>query len=78
MKVDIFRPKTLEKIVEPTMYTLRVFVRSCQNLAAVDNRVNNYRNWIAGDKALSSADPYLTMRIVGDENKAVYDGRDQA
>ena len=65
LKVDIFRPSILTEMVKPTDYTLRVFVRACQNLSAVDNRVTSLRNQIAGDKALSSADPFLNMRIVG-------------
>lgn len=58
-------------------FTLRVFIRSCQNLSAVDNRVNNWRNILAGDKALSSADPFLMMRIVGDEEEDFHNGRDK-
>ena len=63
MKLDIFRPQTLLRIVENKEYTMRVFVRQCQNLSAIDNRVVNIRNQLAGDMALSSADPFLMMYI---------------
>ena len=76
--VDIFRPQTIAKMVEPRDYTMRVFVRSCQNLAAVDNRVINIRNKLAGDVALSSADPFLFMSIMGEKQRMVYDGRPDA
>lgn len=46
-------------------FMLRIFVKGCQNLSAIDNKVNDVRNKIAGDKALSGADPFLVMRIVG-------------
>ena len=66
-KVDIFRMDTLQKMVTPQeSYSMRVFVRSCQNLSAVDNRVIDFRNQLAGDVALSSADPYLKMQIKRD------------
>lgn len=44
MELDIFRPKTLLRMVKNDEYTMRVFVRQCQNLSAVDNRVINIRN----------------------------------
>lgn len=77
MKVDIFDNYSLNKMVVETDYTLRIFVRSAQNLSAVDNKVNSLRNQLAGDKALSSADPFLKMRIVG-EGEDFYDGREKA
>ena len=78
IRVDIFRVETLEKLVKPDEFSMRVFVRSCQNLSAVDNRVIDNRNWLAGDVALSSADPYLQMQIVKDRPLQVFDGRAEA
>ena len=78
IRVDIFRVDTLEKIVDPKEFSMRVFVRSCQNLSAVDNKVMHYRNLLAGDRALSSADPYLYMQIVKERPLQVYDGRAEA
>jgi len=42
---------------------MRIFIKGCQNLTAVDNKVRDFRNKLAGDVALSSADPYLVGTI---------------
>jgi len=77
IKVDIFRPSTLAFIVANRDYMVRIFIKGCQNLSAVDNRVNDIRNQLAGDKALSSADPFLMMRIMGEEENLFFDGYDK-
>lgn len=73
----MFRPETLEKMTEQVDYTMRIFVKSAQNLTAVDNKVRAIRNRLAGDKALSSADPYLIMRIMGEEENEFFNGYEQ-
>ena len=73
-KLDMFRRETLEKMTDNADYTMRIFVKGAQNLSAVDNKVRMIRNQLAGDKALSSADPYLVMRIMGEEENLFYDG----
>jgi len=75
--VDIFRPSTLAFIVANRDYMVRIFIKGCQNLSAADNRVNDIRNKLAGDKALSSADPFLMMRIMGEEENLFFDGYDK-
>jgi hypothetical protein len=77
IKVNIFEQRTLDYMVSNREYKLRVFVKGCQNLSAVDNNVNDYRNQLAGDKALSSADPYLVMKIVGQQDD-FFNGREKA
>jgi len=41
---------------------VRVYIISCQNLAAVDSFVE-WNNRLAGDSALSSANPYPVIKI---------------
>ena len=72
MKLDLFRKDTLDEIVnmqtpdrEQKKFTLRVFVRGCTNLSAVDNRTIGVRNVLAGQRAMSSADPYLVIQALG-------------
>ena len=77
-QVDIFRTDTLEQLSEPKEFSLRVFLRSCQNLSAVDNRVQDIRNQLAGDVALSSADPFIYMKIVKERPLKIFDGRTEA
>ena len=40
--------------------------------------MTSLRNQIAGDKALSSADPFLEMRIVGAQTRTFFEGRETA
>ena len=73
--LDMFREQTLERMIEPTEITLKVFVAACQNLSAADeNKHTDYKNILAGDKALSSSDPFLKMRIVDKEKRHNYNG----
>lgn len=74
---DIFRQSSVDKIVAPTDYYLRVYVLACQNLSAMNNSVQTFKNAAAGDMALSSANPFLLMRIQGEEERVFYEGSDK-
>ena len=43
-KLDVFRQSSAEKIVEPVDYYLRVYVLTCQNLSAMNNSVQTFKN----------------------------------
>ena len=75
--IDIFRAKTLQELVRENNFYLRVYVLTCQNLAAMNSNVRYYMNQLAGDQAMSSADPFLMMRIVREEERLFYDGTDK-
>ena len=46
----------------PKDYKVRVYILTCQNLAAVDSYVE-FKNMLAGDQANSSADPYIKLKV---------------
>ena len=48
-------------------FKVRVYILTCKNLAAVDNYVD-LKSRLAGDKALSSADPFPVIKIGNGEN----------
>ena len=47
--VNVFRQQTLNRMILPEDFTLRVFVAACQNLSAVDNKIAGYKYMVAGD-----------------------------
>ena len=69
-KFDPFKEKYLKTITNPSGdFKIRVYILTCQNLCAVDNFVGGgIANRLAGDYALSSADPYPMVKIGNGEN----------
>ena len=43
----------------------------------MNSSVQSLKNRAAGDNAMSSADPYLMLRIVGEEERVFYDGKEK-
>ena len=67
-KFNPFDEKYLKILTNPAFdYKIRVYILTCQNLSAVDNYVD-LKSRLAGDKALSSADPYPVLMIGNGEN----------
>jgi hypothetical protein len=62
---DTFDEKTLQAHVGLVKDAkVRVYVLCCQNLAAVDSYVDT-KSFLAGERALCSADPYISIRVCG-------------
>ena len=71
-KLDLFDQNYLnEMISQHSDYKVRVYLLTCQNLSAVDNFVKDNKNWLAGNVALSSANPYPIIKIGSGENDPI-------
>ena len=67
---DVLSKKYLDTItsIDKQEFKVRVYLISCQNLAAVDSFVE-WNNRLAGDSALSSANAYPVVKV-GQGNSA--------
>ena len=71
-KFDLFDQNYLNKMIsQHSDYKVRVYLLTCQNLSAVDNFVKDNKNWLAGNMALSSANPYPIIKIGSGENDPI-------
>ena len=61
---DVLDKKFIDTItsIEKQEFKVRVYIISCQNLTAVDSFVE-WNNRLAGDSALSSANPYPVIKV---------------
>lgn len=70
LSFDVLDKKYFDTVTrnEKQEFKVRIYLISCQNLAAVDSFVE-WNNRLAGDGALSSANPYPVIKL-GQGNSA--------
>jgi len=70
-KFDPFHKPFLNLLTDQRQdFKIRIYILTCQNLAAVDSYVD-FKSKLAGDQALCSADPFPVIKIGQGENDTV-------